>query len=39
VGLGLSISQNLAHAMGGELEAESEPGIGSTFVLRLPRAT
>jgi two-component system, NarL family, sensor histidine kinase BarA len=39
VGLGLSISQNLAHAMGGELEAESEPGTGSTFVLRLPRAT
>ncbi|MEQ5871317.1 response regulator [Sagittula sp. NFXS13] len=35
-GLGLGISQRLATALGGELGAESEPGDGSVFWLRLP---
>nr|WP_245216521.1 PAS domain-containing hybrid sensor histidine kinase/response regulator [Sagittula salina] len=35
-GLGLGISQRLAVALGGELGAESEPGDGSLFWVRLP---
>jgi CheY-like chemotaxis protein len=35
-GLGLSISKQLAELMGGELAAESQEGVGSTFTLRLP---
>jgi len=34
-GLGLVISQGLAAAMGGEIEAWSEPGKGSRFTLKL----
>ena len=34
-GLGLAISRALAEAMEGELEADSEPGVGSTFSLTL----
>jgi signal transduction histidine kinase/ActR/RegA family two-component response regulator len=35
-GLGLSLSRRLAELMGGRLEAESTPGVGSRFWLDLP---
>ena len=38
VGLGLSIARQIARAHGGEIEAKSELGVGSTFVLRIPRS-
>lgn len=35
-GLGLSLSRKLAGMLGGDLTVVSEPGVGSTFTLRIP---
>lgn len=36
MGLGLSIARDLVSAHDGRLEVESTPGLGSSFILRLP---
>ena len=36
-GVGLALSRQLAQAMGGDIVATSEVGVGSCFTLRLPR--
>jgi signal transduction histidine kinase len=36
-GLGLTITRQFCEILGGSISVESEPGIGSTFLARLPR--
>jgi signal transduction histidine kinase len=38
VGLGLTITKAIIDAHGGELDVESEVGVGTTFMMRLPKA-
>ncbi len=35
-GLGLALSKKFAELLGGQVKAESEPGVGSRFMLRIP---
>jgi two-component system NtrC family sensor kinase len=37
-GLGLAVSRQILQAHGGTIRCESQPGSGTTFVIRLPRA-
>ena len=37
-GLGLSVARRLAKLLGGDVSVTSTPAVGTTFVLRLPRA-
>jgi CheY-like chemotaxis protein/HPt (histidine-containing phosphotransfer) domain-containing protein len=38
-GLGLTISRRLAELMGGQLTVQSQPGVGSAFLLHIPLHT
>jgi signal transduction histidine kinase len=35
-GLGLALSKKFAELLGGDVKAESEPGVGSRFILQIP---
>lgn len=37
-GLGLAITQHFTEMMGGAVSVESEPGVGTTFAIRIPAA-
>lgn len=37
-GLGLSISHSIVRALSGEISCETEPGVGTTFIVSLPAA-
>jgi len=39
VGLGLAVAERLARSFGATIEVSSQPGVGSCFTLRLPRAS
>jgi signal transduction histidine kinase len=37
MGLGLTITWRVVHALGGTVQVDSEPGLGTKFTLRIPR--